>query len=96
MKAVSLILLAAFLAGCGSGDRGTDRMVRTGQVETKTVAGRLTTTPPLLTLADVSELPKGSAEQAVMRLLFFAQWGSLPSVVDMYDDRVVTRLGVGP
>lgn len=70
-------------------------MVRTG---TTTVAqkadGTLASAPAPLTIKDVENQPSGSPEQTVSRLIFWAQWGNLPAVVDLYERTVVATLGV--
>jgi hypothetical protein len=43
---------------------------------------------------DIEKQPKDSAQRAVMQLIFWVQWGNLPAVVDAYDSRVVSGLGV--
>jgi hypothetical protein len=44
-------------------------------------------------LDEIDDAPGGSAARAVMRLWFWAQWGSLPNVVAAYDPEVVERVG---
>jgi hypothetical protein len=70
-------------------------MVRTGTIPVQTTRdGRLATEPEPLSLADVGRYPDGSAARAVARILFWAQWGNIPGVLDAYDRRIVRRLGV--
>jgi len=70
-------------------------MVRTAPVPVEQRAdGRLTGNPAALTIRDVEKEPEGSARRAVMQLIFWAQWGNLPAVVDAYDSRVSATLGV--
>ena len=70
-------------------------MVRTGEADPKVAAdGQLASNPAPLTLEALDEIEKGSAEQSVMTLLFWAQWGNIPAVVDAYDPEVVDSLGV--
>jgi hypothetical protein len=90
----AIVAAAALLAGCG-GDGGSDRMVRTGKSEAKVGPdGRLTSNPDPLTLKDLARFKAGSPDKALMELLFWTQWGNLPSVVDAYDPRIVAAMGV--
>ena len=83
------------VAGCGGSDSGSDRMTRTGEADPKATAdGRLASNPAPLTLKALDELKEGSAEQSIMTLLFWAQWGNIPAVVDAYDPQVLDSLGV--
>jgi hypothetical protein len=85
---------AALISGCNSGGDSSGAMVRTGTVPVRTTpSGRLTSEPSPLTLADVGRFPVGSAQRAVMQLLFWGQWGNLPAVAASYDARVVQHLG---
>lgn len=70
-------------------------MVRTGPLPVERKAdGRLASSPPPLTLEDIDKLPDGTAREAVMQLIFWAQWGNLPAVVSSYDRTVIAELGV--
>lgn len=70
-------------------------MVRSGTVPVQRKADRsLTSNPAPLTVEDVENEPRGSARRAVMQLIFWAQWGNLPAIVDFYDSRIVGKLGV--
>lgn len=82
--------------GCSTDDRtNSDGMVRTGSESAEVDSnGRLRANPVPLTLRDVAKHPERSAAGTVLRLLFWAQWGNLPAVVDSYDRRVVYTLGV--
>jgi hypothetical protein len=55
--------------------------------------GSLAEDPPPLTLADVARSLRGSPEAAVLRLWFLGQWGSAPSVVELYEPTVRTAVG---
>ena len=89
------VAVAMLVAGCGGSDSGTDRMVRTGEADPKVTAeGKLASNPSPLTLKRLDELDAGSAEQSVMTLFFWAQWGNLPAVVDAYDPAVLDEVGV--
>jgi len=91
----AVVVAVAMLAGCGGSDSGTDRMVRTGEADPKVGAdGRLASNPSPLTLKALDEFEEGTAEQSVMTLLFWAQWGNLPAVVEAYDPDVLDALGV--
>jgi hypothetical protein len=81
------------MVGCGGSDSGTDQMVRTGAPDPQADAdGRLASNPAPLTVEKLEEMQRGTAEKAVMTLLFWAQWGNYPSVVDGYDADVVDSL----
>ena len=70
-------------------------MVRTGQPEVRQLPnGRLDSDPAPLLLKSVEDQPDGSAEQAIIQMLFWAQWGSAPNVVDSYDPAIVAALGL--
>jgi hypothetical protein len=55
--------------------------------------GRLLGDPPPLTLEAVDRLPDGSAEQEILRTLYWAQLGSTPNVLTTYDELVRETLG---
>jgi hypothetical protein len=56
--------------------------------------GRLAGAPPPLSEAQIRRATKeGSPDRAVLNFLYWARWGSLPSVVSAYDPRVVARVG---
>jgi hypothetical protein len=85
--------LVCVLAGC-SGGSDNGKAVRTGPSPAKEQAnGTLTSDPAPLTVEDLNKLRRGSASQAVLQLLFWAQWGSYPDVAASYDPRVVSSLG---
>jgi hypothetical protein len=70
-------------------------MVRTGTTPIVQKAdGTLSSTPSPLTLRDVEKQPEGSAGRAVMQLIFWAQWGNLPAIFNIYDSRIAGTLGV--
>jgi hypothetical protein len=56
--------------------------------------GSLTVDPKPLTLADVRDMPEGSAQRTVMELFFWSQWGSAPNIVAAYSPAVVGFVGV--
>ncbi len=90
--AVAVGLLAG---GCAGSDSGSDRMTRTGEPNPKVAAdGQLASNPAPLTLKALDEFDAGSAQRSVMTLLFWAQWGNLPAVVEAYDPDVRDALGV--
>ncbi len=90
---IALAVVGAMLTGCGGS--GSDQIVRTGTLPVARKAdGTLASNPPPLTVADVEKEPAGSARRAVMQLIFWAQWGNLPAIVDAYDNRVVESVGV--
>jgi hypothetical protein len=92
---VAAVALTVLVAGCGGSDSGSDRMVRTGEADPKAAAdGQLASNPDPLTLKSLDEVEEGSPEQAVLTLLFWAQWGNIPAIVDVYDPRVIDALGV--
>ncbi len=91
----AVVVASVCIGGCDTERTDSDRMVRTGAPKVEVGAnGRLNANPAPLTLKDLSRFKSGSAEAAVMQLLFWTQWGNLPSIVDAYDPRVVRRLGV--
>jgi len=70
-------------------------MVRSGTVPVQQKAnGSLDSNPAPLTVEAVERQPERSAQRAVMQLIFWAQWGNLPAIVDVYDSRIVDRLSV--
>jgi len=82
-------------SGCSGGDdsRGdTTRIVRTGS-PAEVRNGKLTADPAPLTFAQVSDAGRTTPAGAVLSLYFWAQWGSIPNVVSMYDPRVQNALG---
>ena len=80
------------LTGCGGSD--TDKMVRTGTAPIARKAdGSLASNPAPMTMQDVRKQPEDSPQRTVMQLIFWAQWGNLPAIIDMYDPRVVTGIG---
>jgi len=86
------VVAVVLLAGCGGS--GSDQMVRSGTVTVQQKAdGTLRSTPAPVTVADVEKLPAGSPQQTVARLVFWAQWGNLPAVADLYDRRVIGIVG---
>lgn len=46
-----------------------------------------------LTLAQVARIPQADPASTVMRLWFWAQWGSFPNVAASYDPRVIQIAG---
>jgi hypothetical protein len=70
-------------------------MVRSGTTPVVQKAdGTLSATPSPLTLRDVGKQPDDSAARAVMQLIFWAQWGNLPAIFNIYDSRIAGTLGV--
>jgi hypothetical protein len=55
--------------------------------------GSLVVEPRPLTLREVEATEDGSPEEAVMRLWYWAQWGSLPNVASAYAREVVKAVG---
>ena len=87
--------LTLILGGCGGS--GSDQMVRSGSTPVEQKAdGTLSNNPPPLTLEDVERQPAGSPERTIMQVIFWAQWGNLPAVIEGYDDRIIATLGVTP
>jgi hypothetical protein len=89
--ALVLIGAGAVLVGNTVGDdhRGSER----GRVGV-TANGRLTGAPARMSPAIIASATKpGTAARAAMKLLYWAQWGSLPTVVHAYDPSVVARVG---
>lgn len=93
MRAAALCLIVVFaLAGCGE-DGSTKSERAGGGSGTQASGGRLSSAPDPLTIEDVRKVPQGTAQATVLRILFWAQWGNLPALVDAYDRRVVQRVG---
>jgi hypothetical protein len=91
-----LVAAGAFCLTLGAcGGQSSDQMVRSGTTPIERKAdGTLSSTPSPLTLRDVEKQPDGSAGRAVMQLIFWAQWGNLPAIINTYDSRVAGTLGV--
>jgi hypothetical protein len=92
---VAALSVGMIASGC-SGDSGqTDdaRIVRTGSSTVAIEDGRLTSAPTPVTFSQISEAGRNTAAAAVLSLYFLAQWGSIPSVVEMYHPRVKEALG---
>ena len=90
---IGLLLAVITAAGC-AGDNQGDEIVRTGEVKADARPdGSLSADPAPLTLKDVDATPDGSAREAVMVLWFWGQWGGLPNMVLMQDDRVTGAVG---
>lgn len=86
-----LLLSAIAVGGCNTSN--DSRIVRTTAEQPETLPnGRLKSQPSPMTLADVERHPAGSPQKAVMQLLFYAQWGSLPNVVEGYAPQVLRRV----
>lgn len=93
--AAATIALALIATSCGSDRSSSEEMVRTGQrAPAQASDGRLESNPDPLTLRDVARQPRGSARATVVEVLFWAQWGNLPAIVDRYTRQVVTEVGV--
>jgi hypothetical protein len=101
LLAVRTLVLAVALgvsiivSGCSGGDESADttRIVRTGATA-EVRDGKLTADPAPLTFAQIAEAGRTTPAGSVLSLYFWAQWGSIPNVVNMYDPRV--RSAVGP
>jgi hypothetical protein len=87
LRGAALVALAsAVLSSCGGSDGGSS-----AQVESK---GRLKADPDPLTLTDLSRVPKDSPQETVLRLYFWAQWGSAPNIAAVYDRAFQEGLGI--
>ena len=62
-------------------------------VERERPDGSLVADPAPLSLEDLSAVPTGSASEAVLRLWYWAQWGSPPNIIAAYSPEVVSGLG---
>ena len=97
-RALALGLTAGLgLAVLGCGDSKTkkdDAGASASAGGTSSKQRRLREVPDLLRLADLRRERPGSAEAAVLRLLYFAQWGSAPNLAAAYDPVVRERVGV--
>jgi hypothetical protein len=100
LLAVRTLVLAVALgvsiivSGCSGGDESADttRIVRTGATA-EVRDGKLTADPAPLTFAQIAEAGRTTPAGSVLSLYFWAQWGSIPNVVSMYDPRVRNALG---
>jgi hypothetical protein len=91
---LALVAAGALVAGCGGTVHDGDRMVRTGTLPARSgPGGKLIGQPDPLTLAALARYPAGSPQAAVMRVLFYAQWGGMGSVVDAYTPTARRALG---
>lgn len=79
VRAPWALLVAGCLALC-IGGCGSDKAVGAGA---SGVSAPSANAP--LTLANVAELPQSNPASTVLRLWFWGQWGSLPSVAALYD-----------
>ncbi len=75
-------VMAVLVAGCGGDTRQPDP-------PSGTAAARVAP----LTPGDIDRQREGSAERTVLELWFWAQWGSVPSVVALYDPEVLEEVG---
>jgi hypothetical protein len=88
------LCLAATLSACG-GAGGPDPIVRTGPSPAiKQPDGTLSADPVPLTLMDVADERQGSPQQAVLKLLFWAQWGGAPFIAELYDEETIADVGL--
>lgn len=94
---LALVVIGIVLASAGSVFAGTRlqdaRSDRDGAGEVQ-ADGSLKVDPAPLTLDDVAKSREGSASRTVMRLWYFAQWGSPANVLDAYKPEVIRRLGI--
>jgi hypothetical protein len=87
-------LLAVVIAGCGSSS--TARITRVGApLTTQRTDGELVHAPAPLTAAAIDHLVPGSAEEAVMTVWFYGQWGAAPSIYEMYDSYIRHEVTAG-
>ncbi len=87
--------MALAVTGCGSaGTKSEADVANVPRSETARAEGRLSSTPRALRLADLRREPEGSPQSTVLRLLYFAQWGSAPNVASAYHPTVRKELGV--
>src|SRR5829696_1365106 len=91
--AVSIILAAGSGCSGGSGEDDDARIVRTGTSAVSIKDERLTAAPAPVTRSQITEAGSNTAAAAVLTVYFLAQWGSIPSVVEMYHPRVKEALG---
>jgi hypothetical protein len=89
-----LISLALLWSGCGGANKSDAGARPTFGGAQLGNDGRLIGDPSPLTVADLDRQPEASPQRAVMETLFWAQWGSTPNVLSMYDPRVRRSLGV--
>lgn len=93
LRSASLALLAVGLIaipmGCGGDKDGPSR----DRVELGS-DGRLMADPAPLTLKDVDSQPRNSPQQALYRMLFWAQWGNPTKTLASFDEDVLKVLDV--
>lgn len=87
--------LALAVVGCGASEiNNKDDGASVSDGGTTSKGGRIRDVPRPLRLADLRRERQGSAASAVLRLLYFAQWGSAPNIAAAYDPVVRERVGV--
>jgi len=89
-----MCLIAAATLGvvaCGGDGSNITRTGRTPSVQQ--ADGRLNRAPDPLSVEDIERVRPDSPQAVVLRLWFYAQWGSAPSIVRLYDQRIVRAIG---
>jgi hypothetical protein len=88
-------LLTLAVAGCGgAATKSEGDVANVPQTGSQTTDGRLKTTPSPLRLADLRSERPGSPQEALLRLFYWAQWGSAPNIASSYDPAIRKRVGV--
>ena len=88
-------LLTLAVAGCGgAATKSEGDVANVPPAGTQTTDGRLEKTPSPLRLADLRSERTGSPQEALLRLFYWAQWGSAPNVASAYDPTIRKRVGV--
>jgi hypothetical protein len=85
--------LALIVSGCNSGGSDDSRISRTTASATPASGRVLTADPAPLTPADLKKVGVDKPAGVVLSAYYWAQWGSLPNVVALYDSRVRDAFG---
>jgi hypothetical protein len=88
-------VVALAVTGCGgTGTKNEGNVANVPETGVTGADGRLSEAPTPLRIADLRREPRGSAQAAVLRLFYFAQWGSAPNIASAYDPLVRNAVGV--
>jgi hypothetical protein len=86
--------LALAVVGCGgAGTTGSGDGASLWQGGKTSTDGRLHAPAQPLRLADLRREPQGSPRATILRLFYFAQWGSAPNIPTAYDRAVRRTVG---
>lgn len=93
VRVAVLCLIAAAPAGLAACGDGGSNVTRTGSTPlVQRSDGSLMRVPDPLTVADLHRVPADSPQATLLRLWFYAQWGSAPILSRFHDDRVTRAL----